>query len=59
MDNARVAMNLVEADKILTDNFAPWVLDLGLSVERLGGRCCGCRGPTGWHGRAVRSPVRR
>ncbi|MEU6273860.1 PaaI family thioesterase [Streptomyces populi] len=25
----------VEADKILADNFAPWVLDLGLSVVEL------------------------
>lgn len=52
MDNARVAMNLVEADKILTDNFAPWVLDLGLSVERLGERRAVLRLP--WSDRLAR-----
>ena len=30
---AHMAMTPAEADKILADNFAPWVLDLGLSVE--------------------------
>ncbi|GHI03713.1 hypothetical protein Scel_20340 [Streptomyces cellostaticus] len=29
-------MTTAEADKILSANFAPWVLDLGLSVEALG-----------------------
>jgi uncharacterized protein (TIGR00369 family) len=31
-----MTMTTVEADKILSANFAPWVLDLGLSVEGLG-----------------------
>lgn len=31
-----MTMTTAEADKILTDNFAPWVLALGLSVEALG-----------------------
>ncbi|MFE9621434.1 PaaI family thioesterase [Streptomyces sp. NPDC006527] len=31
-----MTMTTAEADKILSDNFAPWVLALGLSVERLG-----------------------
>ncbi|WP_037671389.1 PaaI family thioesterase [Streptomyces griseus] len=30
-----MTMTTAEADKILTDNFAPWVLALGLSVEAL------------------------
>ena len=30
-----MTMTPAEADKILADNFAPWVLDLGLSVETL------------------------
>ncbi|MFB7243557.1 thioesterase [Streptomyces populi] len=30
-----MTLTLVEADKILADNFAPWVLDLGLSVTEL------------------------
>ncbi|GGS68987.1 hypothetical protein GCM10010206_34010 [Streptomyces cinerochromogenes] len=29
-------MTTVEADKILLANFAPWVLDLGLTVEAVG-----------------------
>ncbi|GHF40329.1 hypothetical protein GCM10018783_06150 [Streptomyces griseosporeus] len=29
-------MTTAEADKILADNFAPWVLDLGLSVQAVG-----------------------
>jgi uncharacterized protein (TIGR00369 family) len=32
----RVTLNLAEADKILAAHFAPWVLDLGLTVEELG-----------------------
>lgn len=32
------ALTLAEADKILADNFAPWVLHLGLSVEEAGER---------------------
>ena len=31
-----MTMTPAEADKLLADNFAPWVLDLGLSVETLG-----------------------
>jgi hypothetical protein len=31
-----MAMTPAEADKILADDFTPWVLDLGLSVETLG-----------------------
>ncbi|MFI2433429.1 PaaI family thioesterase [Streptomyces sp. NPDC018693] len=31
-----MTMTTTEADKILSDNFAPWVLALGLSVESLG-----------------------
>lgn len=31
-----MTMTTAEADKILTDDFAPWVLELGLSVESLG-----------------------
>ncbi|WP_405877389.1 PaaI family thioesterase [Streptomyces sp. NBC_01136] len=30
-----MTLNLAEADKILSVNFAPWVLDLGLSVAEL------------------------
>ncbi|MEU7057145.1 PaaI family thioesterase [Streptomyces sp. NPDC046197] len=31
-----MTMTSTEADMILTDNFAPWVLELGLAVEALG-----------------------
>ncbi|MEU8032415.1 PaaI family thioesterase [Streptomyces sp. NPDC049099] len=31
-----MTMTPAEADKILSANFAPWVLDLGLTVETLG-----------------------
>ncbi|MBD0839620.1 MULTISPECIES: PaaI family thioesterase [unclassified Streptomyces] len=31
-----MTMTTAEADKILADNFAPWVLALGLTVQRLG-----------------------
>ncbi|MFG2881364.1 PaaI family thioesterase [Streptomyces sp. NPDC048297] len=31
-----MTLTTVEADKILSANFAPWVLDLGLSVVELG-----------------------
>ncbi|MEU5535417.1 PaaI family thioesterase [Streptomyces sp. NPDC020362] len=31
-----MTMTTAEADKILSDRFAPWVLDLGLSVEAVG-----------------------
>ncbi|MCX5329450.1 PaaI family thioesterase [Streptomyces sp. NBC_00140] len=33
-----MTMTTAEADKILADNFAPWVLELGLSVEALDDR---------------------
>ncbi|MGW2558231.1 PaaI family thioesterase [Streptomyces sp. NPDC001514] len=32
-----MTLSLAEADKILADNFAPWVLDLGLTVVETGG----------------------
>ncbi|MET7438604.1 PaaI family thioesterase [Streptomyces sp. NPDC005496] len=31
-----MTLTRAEADRILADNFAPWVLDLGLSVRQLG-----------------------
>lgn len=31
-----MTLSLAEADKILADNFAPWVLDLGLRVQETG-----------------------
>ncbi|MEU1042127.1 PaaI family thioesterase [Streptomyces sp. NPDC005907] len=31
-----MTLTLAEADRILADHFAPWVLDLGLSVKELG-----------------------
>ncbi|MFI2368393.1 PaaI family thioesterase [Streptomyces sp. NPDC018833] len=31
-----MTLSLAEADKILSDNFAPWVLDLGLTVQEAG-----------------------
>ncbi|WP_030323173.1 PaaI family thioesterase [Streptomyces sp. NRRL B-3229] len=31
-----MTMTPAQADKVLADNFAPWVLDLGLTVESLG-----------------------
>ncbi|MGW0337254.1 PaaI family thioesterase [Streptomyces sp. NPDC003011] len=31
-----MTMTTAEADTVLTDNFAPWVLELGLRVEALG-----------------------
>ena len=36
--NPRVTLTPAEADKILADNFAPWVLALGLTVEETGTR---------------------
>ncbi|MFE9257799.1 hotdog domain-containing protein [Streptomyces sp. NPDC006879] len=41
-----------EADKILTDCFAPWVLDLGLTVAETGERHALLRLP--WSGRLAR-----
>lgn len=31
-----MTLSIAEADKILFDNFAPWVLELGLSVQETG-----------------------
>ncbi|MER6615600.1 PaaI family thioesterase [Streptomyces xantholiticus] len=31
-----MTLSLAEADKILADNFSPWVLELGLSVQETG-----------------------
>lgn len=36
--NRRVTLTPAEADRILADNFAPWVLALGLTVEETGER---------------------
>jgi len=41
-----------DGDKILRDNFAPWVLDLGLTVEELGARHATLRLP--WSDRLAR-----
>ncbi|MER5379962.1 PaaI family thioesterase [Streptomyces sp. NPDC002688] len=45
-------LTLAEADKILADNFAPWVLDLGLSVAELDSRHAVLRLP--WSARLAR-----
>ncbi|WP_264159344.1 PaaI family thioesterase [Actinomadura rudentiformis] len=45
-------MQPADGDKILKDNFAPWVLDLGLSVEALGERQATLRLP--WSERLAR-----
>ncbi|MEV6195361.1 PaaI family thioesterase [Streptomyces sp. NPDC051920] len=47
-----MTLTLVEADKILADNFAPWVLDLGLSVTELDDRRAVLRLP--WSARLAR-----
>ncbi|MFD7626982.1 PaaI family thioesterase [Streptomyces sp. NPDC059851] len=41
-----------DADKVLKDNFAPWVLDLGLTVEETGDRHAVLRLP--WSGALAR-----
>ena len=41
-----------DGDKILRDNFAPWVLELGLTVEGFGDRCTTLRLP--WSDRLAR-----
>ncbi|NXY96371.1 PaaI family thioesterase [Streptomyces sp. BR123] len=41
-----------DADKVLKDNFAPWVLDLGLTVEETGERHAVLRLP--WSGALAR-----
>lgn len=48
----RMTLTLAEADKILADNFAPWVLDLGLSVTELDDRRAVLRLP--WSARLAR-----
>ncbi|GAA3379287.1 PaaI family thioesterase [Streptomyces sannanensis] len=45
-------MALAEADKVLADNFAPWVLELGLSVVETGERHAVLRLP--WSERLAR-----
>ncbi|WP_455356794.1 PaaI family thioesterase [Streptomyces sp. SYSU K217416] len=47
-----MTLTLIEADKILADNFAPWVLDLGLSVVETGDRHAVLRLP--WSDRLAR-----
>ncbi len=47
-----MALTLAEAEKVLADNFAPWVLDLGLAVEETGERHAVLRLP--WSGRLAR-----
>ncbi|MDX3259642.1 PaaI family thioesterase [Streptomyces sp. NPDC093228] len=45
-------MTPAEADKLLSDNFAPWVLELGLTVEELADRRAVLRLP--WSTRLAR-----
>ncbi|MFD5100686.1 PaaI family thioesterase [Streptomyces albidochromogenes] len=47
-----MTLTLTEAEKILADNFAPWVLDLGLTVVETGERHAVLRLP--WSGRLAR-----
>jgi uncharacterized protein (TIGR00369 family) len=47
-----VTLNPSDGDAILRDNFAPWVLDLGLTVEELGDRHATLRLP--WSDRLAR-----
>jgi acyl-coenzyme A thioesterase PaaI-like protein len=47
-----MTLPLAEAEKILADNFAPWVLDLGLAVVETGERHAVLRLP--WSGRLAR-----
>jgi uncharacterized protein (TIGR00369 family) len=47
-----VPLTLADGDKILRDNFAPWVQDLGLTVEELGERHATLRLP--WSDRLAR-----
>jgi uncharacterized protein (TIGR00369 family) len=47
-----VTLKPADGDKILRDNFAPWVLDLGLTVEELGDRQATLRLP--WSDRLAR-----
>ncbi|MGX1913265.1 PaaI family thioesterase [Streptomyces phaeochromogenes] len=47
-----MTLTTADADKILSANFAPWVLELGLSVEELGDRRALLRLP--WSDRLAR-----
>ncbi|WP_338672132.1 PaaI family thioesterase [Streptomyces sp. SCSIO 30461] len=47
-----MTLSLVAADKVLSDNFAPWVLDLGLTVAETGERHAVLRLP--WSDRLAR-----
>lgn len=47
-----MTLSLTDAEKILADNFAPWVLDLGLTVVETGERHAVLRLP--WSGRLAR-----
>ncbi|MET9515548.1 PaaI family thioesterase [Streptomyces sp. NPDC002994] len=47
-----MTLTLAEAEKILADNFAPWVLDLGLAVVETGERHAVLRLP--WSDRLAR-----
>ncbi|MBB5133610.1 uncharacterized protein (TIGR00369 family) [Thermocatellispora tengchongensis] len=47
-----MSLQPADGDAILRDNFAPWVLDLGLRVEELGPRHATLRLP--WSGRLAR-----
>lgn len=51
-NNARMTLTTGDADKILSANFAPWVLELGLKVEELGGSRAVLRLP--WSDRLAR-----
>lgn len=50
--NLPVTLTPADADKVLKDNFAPWVLDLGLTVEETGERHAVLRLP--WSGALAR-----
>jgi len=50
--HGEVTLKPADGDKILRDNFAPWVLDLGLTVEELGERQATLRLP--WSDRLAR-----
>ncbi len=52
MHHGEVTLKPADGDKILRDNFAPWVLDLGLTVEELGERQATLRLP--WSDRLAR-----
>ncbi|MEU3921577.1 PaaI family thioesterase [Streptomyces sp. NPDC029004] len=47
-----MTLSLADAEKILADNFAPWVLDLGLTVAETGETHAVLRLP--WSGRLAR-----